>query len=596
MPRKKISNSLKSIGVIEVADKGNAKELLFDPAKMPANVRKSIAAIGSAELLNKANASSRLYNDPFNPSLYEGEGRIANASIHEKIKIAQQYFKSDPLVGKIIEIMKSFANDGFKNEHPDPEIKKWYDDWCQAVEIDLVLDWIFLELFKTGNVTVYRELVPYKNGMFKFGAPEYFTNAAAKKEWSRKQIPIAFTVIDPTTVYADESHNNPFKDKFFISEDQVTIEASKSDPNTFTVKNGVTESVKKILKQDTAPLSSKKYQRILRMRQPYESYGSILMERAFNAIYEKNKMRQIDLDTMNSSLNQIIKVTVGSDEFPATPRQLKAVAQAFQNVGKSQIIFWNHTLKVEAIKNETKLIDEARYARVDADIRNAFGISEILLGGGGSKTNFATSYLSLKAFLTNLIDARKTVLRWLDLQYKDIAESVGFSSYPKPTFNMLSLTDEIAEKQIVMQLVDRGIISYETAQSTLGFDPKIELERRRREIPLVSEGVLGFIGSPYHQAVEEGIVNTDEESDKNVKKEDGQTVDNSDKKTNQKNRNLNKAKDPSVALPMKGDEGRPKGPGKRMPDRKSAKAEQIIEEDEKIMESLSQKRLRENQE
>jgi hypothetical protein len=313
------------------------------------------------------------------------------------------------------------------------------------------------------------------------------------------------------------------------------------------------------------------------------------MERAFNALYEKNKLRQIDLDTMNSAITQLIKVTVGSDEYPATPRQVKAVTNAFQNVGKSQMIFWNHTLEIEAVKLETKLIDESKYNRIDTDIRNAFGISEILLGGGNAKTNFATSYLSLKAFITNIIDARKSIERWLTIQYKDIAKVVGFKEIPTPTFNPLSLTDEIAEKQLLMQLVDRGIISYETAQLQLGFDPSIERDRRESEKPLVEEGILGFMGNPYMQADVNKIVNTDEKSDKNVQKEDKQTVDNSDKKENQKNRAHNKAIDPSKKI---GDEGRPKTPkGKSMPRRKVRGTASIIEEDNAmIRESLDLRR------
>lgn len=570
MPRKKISSELKAMGAVDVKKLGNSTEIYIDPSKANAAAKKTIAALGFSEQLTKSNATTSLYNDPFQAEMYEGPGRIAMASTHEKIKLAQKYFSSDPLVGKIIEIMKSFANEGFRNEDHDIERKKWFDDWCQAVEMDTVLDWIFLEIFKTGNVITYREMVPYKKGMFKFGAPEYWAESAKKNEWSRSQIPIAYTVLDPSTVYTDESVNNPFKDVLYKG-GQISVPATKADPNSYNVNGGVSPELSQLMKDATnIPLSSTKYQRILRMRQPYEPYGSILMARAFNALYEKNKMRQIDLDIMNSSMTQIIKVTVGNDDFPATPRQIKAVAQAFQNVGKSQIIFWNHTLKIEAVKSETKLLDEARYARIDADIRNAFGISEILLGGGGSKTNFATSYLSLKAFATNLMDARKLVVKWVELQYKDIAEAAGFDGYPRPTFSSLALTDEIAEKQIIMQLVDRGIISYETAQNELGYDSAVEVSRRRSEIPLIQEGVIGMVGSPYQQTAD-GITDTPKETGKLVKKEDGQTVDNMDKKTNQQNRQHNKSKDPSVQIPMKGDEGRPTGPGKKIPDRNPAK-------------------------
>ncbi len=319
-------------------------------------------------------------------------------------------------------------------------------------------------------------------------------------------------------------------------------------------------------------LSEKQVSRILRMRQPYEQYGCVLMERAFSALYEKNKMRQMDMAIVNSNINQLIKVTVGNDDYPATPAQLAKLAAQFQNAGKSQTIFWNHTLSIELIQADLSALSNAKYDRVNEDIRNAFGISEILVGGGSSKTNFATGYLSLKAFLTNLIEARKDVERWLKLQYKDVANALGLDSIPEPTFNPLSLTDEIAEKQMFMQLVDRGIISYQTAQSRLGFDPNAEIARRKQEQPLIEEGVLGFVGNPFQQVAAQDIIDKKEEKDALVATQDKKKPDNSDQKANQKNRARKGASNPSVSVPKSGLDGRPKTPKGNYPEkRKTAK-------------------------
>ncbi len=555
--------------MFDMKKNGNQVELLFDPSKMSAKTRATIAPGLTGA------AGSTLYNNPFDASFFTKPYNYLSSSPHEKIKMAMMAFNTDPLVGKIIELMKTFSKEGFKNECSDPKIKAWFDKWCDDVDIELVIGWMFLEYYRSGNVVTVRKLAPYKERNDGF-APEYAyssreqAQAAAKKMYSKKSIPIAYTVLNPLTVHV--TNVNAYKDNLFVKVNESVDLKSENDSYSIMLNEMPKDFGEIAKKAGIIPLSEKNTKRILRMRQPYEAYGSVMMERAFNAIYEKNKLRQMDMSMVNSAINQIIKVTVGNDEFPATPKQIKNLAVAFQNAGKGQAIFWNHTLQIDVIRPDTTVLNNQKYERVNEDIRNAFGISEILTGGGSSKTNFATAYLSLKAFMANLTEGRDDILRWLISEYKDIAQAMGFSTYPTPSFNPLSLTDEIAEKQLIMQALDRGIISYATAQSRLGYDPKIERDRRKKEQPDIEAGVLGFLGNPFQQqALNKEAVDTPEEGRKNIEKEDKKDPDTRDEKANQTNRRPNKSGSPN-GIPNKGAEGRPRTPrGKKMANRKTAK-------------------------
>lgn len=580
----------KSMGAISVRKEGNKAELLFDAAKMPKNVRDAIAPGFAASSASTSNIS----NNPFDATFFMQPYNYLKAAPHEKIRMAMQYFKVDPLVGKIIELMATFSKEGFKNECEDPKIKEWFDNWCDFVDIELMFKWIFLEYYRSGNVTTMRTLAPYNEDKFKLCAPEYAygsnkeinlsklqeltkeiykANGAAKKTYSKKSIPVGYTVLNPLTVHV--SNINGYKDDLFIRENEE-VEVFENIGIYKLMLQELPKDLGEVAKKaGVIPLSDKNVRRILRMRQPYEPYGEVMMERAFNAIFEKNKLRQLDMSMVNSAINQIIKVTVGNDQYPATKRSMENVAKAFAGAGKGQAIFWNHTLEIEVIKPDTQVLNVQKYERVNEDIRNAFGISEILTGGGNSKTNFATAYLSLKAFITNLTEGRNDVVRWIVQEYKDIAQAMDFKTYPTPSFNPLSLTDEIAEKQLIMQALDRGIISYESAQSRLGYDPRIERDRREKEIPDVEAGVLGMIGSPYQQAV----VDTPKETKKEVSKSDKKKIDTTDEKVNQKNREKNKSGSPQ-GVPNKGADGRPNTPKGNYP--KNRKVAKIKGQAEKI--------------
>jgi hypothetical protein len=53
---------------------------------------------------------------------------------------------------------------------------------------------------------------------------------------------------------------------------------------------------------------------------------------------------------------------------------------------------------------------------------------------------------------------------------------------------------------ILSQLVDRRMLSYQTALEELGFDYPNELANMETEFDLVEKGIFGIIGSPWQQA------------------------------------------------------------------------------------------------
>ena len=569
----KDSKLMKSIGVTEMKQNGGRVELMIDPSKLSPERRRNLGAGLAA--LSKASAGS-MGSNPFAPNLSNHDSYATKMNIHQKMQLANAWYDKDPLVGKTIELMKTLACEDFKNECSDPKIKKFYDEWYDRVDMDMVLGWIFLEYFRTGNVPIMRELVPYNKKEFGFPeTPPYSTGggeldsaeAAKKNDYSKKMIPGAYTVINPLFVVVDTI--NPYGDSLSMNLDR-NQKFELTDPNevhSIMVRRMPSDLKERAVKESRVPLSQDKVKRILRMRQPYEPYGKIIMERAFDALYLKAKMREMDLAMINSVISQVVKVTIGNDAYPATQAQLKKLAEAWQNVGKSQMIFWNHTLEVEIITPKQDILNQSKYSTVDNDIRDAFGLSAILTNNGASAqhANFATSYLSLKVFIANLKEARKDVLRWMRGEYEDIAKAMGFKEYPNPMFGQLTLTDETSEKQIIMQLVDRGIISYETAQSRLGYDSQVEIDRRTREKPLRDNGVLGIVGNPFQQPGGGGGAGT---KDKPVKTQTKQGQDPKEPRAGESPNGLGKSPGP----PKSGMEGRPQTPKGNYPKtRKTAK-------------------------
>lgn len=396
-------------------------------------------------------------------------------SVYDDIKDAIRYFYTDPLVGKTIELMVTLSNDGFRNDCPDQEVKEWFDDWGRQIHLDQIMSWIFMEYYRSANVVIARQLIDYMP-------------ADKRKTTKRGQIPGNYTVLNPLSV--DVSGSSYFgSEKLWLKvDDHGKMEEILKNPDIKALEELFNMRGSKGQK-DRLLLNPENVKRILRMAQPYELMARPMIKRALKDLFLKQKLKQMDLSTINGVINQIIKVTIGDENHIATANKLRKLAQIFRNPSKTMTLVWDHTLNIEVVRpGDPKWLTKDKFDSVNDNIRSAFGISDALTGTGGSTSSGSNQYLSIKGFVGNLIEARKAVSRWLYDEYRFIGQELGFKTIPIPSFNPLSLADEIREKQIIAALVDKGVISYRTAQEYLGYDPDTELARKKEEKPLIDAG------------------------------------------------------------------------------------------------------------
>ncbi|MCG8408133.1 MAG: hypothetical protein MI923_23285, partial [Phycisphaerales bacterium] len=138
-----------------------------------------------------------------------------------------------------------------------------------------------------------------------------------------------------------------------------------------------------------------------------------------------------------------------------------------------------------------------KFKQVNDDLSQAFGITRALLDGQVTGNGKAIE-VATKAFTEEINYARRCVTRWINHEYEEVALAMGFERYPRVRFDDLALKDEIMLMSVVQGMIDRRIISYETGIEKLGFDFNNELANMIQEKPLVQDGVIGIIGSPYN--------------------------------------------------------------------------------------------------
>jgi hypothetical protein len=534
---------------IEVDEKNGRSTFFVNPTE---KVLATLPPEKAVNLHSAAEVASTLRRDVIDRSVLDLiKKSVSEEDPHEIFKRSIKYYYEGDYYGSHIDILTNFSSKGFENDIDDDSIKAFYDTWNFDVNFKQVIDWIFFDLFRVGMVRTYKIIGKYEPGVSylspipgakkakgdlkamteraarihqkrlqkledklstldgrkKADRDVYQELSAKKKVWSKGFMPIAYTVLNPLLVEidgsllfdktkvtlkpSDELKKLLKKPVAELTEDEKLI--IKLLPSDF--KAGVEEGGGVVL--DPLFVGSIDYR-----KQPYERYPKPRGVKVFDSLEYKNSLREADLSTLDGISNYILKITVGTDAFPATDQaQLEAVAQLFNTTSKSFDVVWNHTLEVEKIVSPEieAVLGQDKYAQVNEDISGGLAFSRALVDGI-TDVQQAEAGLIVKTVIEEVNYAREQVERWIYNEYRQIAEAMGFDRFPKVRWDNTVLRDIILYMSTISQLVDRRMLSYETALEQLGFDYANEFNNMENELPSVLDGVLGILGSPFQQS------------------------------------------------------------------------------------------------
>lgn len=500
---------------------------------------------GSASIYFELAEGSVVRRDDFNTVTWDNDtanwgGESVPSDAKEQIKKAVKYFTSEPIVFKSINLLAQLANDSFKIQCEDADTETFYTQWWKDIGGDDFLSWFFLEFFRSGNVPIFKTLIPYVPQNYDPDTPpstarktkevakqsieakKNFENAiknldsvrlayskgkvnkkmvmdaektyaAMQKTWQTKAIPGAYTILNPLSIKIEGPSDLPWLrlPKLMINDE---IKKAIKNPSK-EVKDIVSYIPKEVVSEikkgnDSVLLPDYLCTIVTKDKQPYEVWATPLCTSAFDALDFKKELRTMDKHTVRGVRNRILKVTIGNNEFPVLDNTaLKQLAKEFNNPSRNLTIFWNHTLSIEYVEPDLDSLKVDKYEPVMEEIRTCFGIAKVLTGNDGN--SLGNNVLNLKGLVEVLSEAQKKFLTWFHQEAKRVSEATAMPKIPEATFGQLNLKDENEYIRVLSTLVDRQIISYETMVDTLGYHFPKEIDRLKKEKELRdTEGIL----------------------------------------------------------------------------------------------------------
>lgn len=436
-----------------------------------------------------------------NSNVLENRTHVA----HSKMALAAEAYRGFGVIKNVIDLMCNFASEGITIQHKRPAIRKFYQRWAEIVDLPGRVKDILRQYYKFGNVFIYTTYGTIDEKAYqrmrsargiKVKADTMDPNMVdrvedaeeeADKPISERLIPWRYTLLNPFQMHLDGEHffgETKWKFKLDYTTKVDTATQAESPYIYDDTKVNLPKEFKDAIKDKSGyvVLDQKRLWTMHYMKDDHEDWADPLIWPVIGDVIYKNKLRAMDISVCESAISAVTIFKLGNlkEGFIAPPEHFRKFAEMLRTPTHAMTMVWNDAIDVvSSYPPVEKILGVQKYEAVDADILKGLGIPEILMGGKGG--NFSNSFVSVRTLLERLEEGRAEVLKWINKQLRLIATIMGHRDIPTVVFGQMSLRDENAEKQLILGLLDRGVISIEAVHEIFGQNFEIERERLKNE-------------------------------------------------------------------------------------------------------------------
>ena len=411
------------------------------------------------------------------------------------IRRAEDIYQRVGLVKNVIDLMGDFAVQGIRLVHKNKRIERFYRKWFQKVKGKDRSERFLNNLYKTGNVVINRQ-----TGKLNLKTTEKLYRAVATPDlqisdldienMEKKEIPWKYTFMDPVFVEVSAGSLSSF-----VSEKQYELVLPAdlrkiiNNPKTNAEKEIIGKLPPAIIEaaktRKPYPLDKEKTLVFHYKKDDWQTWAFPMIYAIMDDITVIEKLKLADMAALDGAISNIRIFKLGSLEHKIAPTKA-ATAKLAQilgnNVGGGTMdLVWGPDIElIESKTNVHNFLGEGKYIPHLNSVYAGLGIPPTLTGtfGAAGTTN---NFISLKTLTQRLQYGRDILVEFWEKEIALVQKSMGFKYAAKIEFDRMDLSNEDAEKALLVQLADRNLISDELLQSRFGFDPDMERSRLNRE-------------------------------------------------------------------------------------------------------------------
>lgn len=399
------------------------------------------------------------------------------------IKMCMEAYDKVGIVRNVIDLMGDFASQGIVLVHPNKAIERFYRAWFDQINGSERSERFLNYLYRAGNVIVRRKTAKInktKEQALKRAAAADLNPEDVKV--AKREIPWKYEFLNPLAV--DYKQIGIGKYELIMNLTNSTYQGLMAGPNKTIVSEDLRQKLADGNRQ--IPLDPDKVKVFNYKKDDWLLWANPMIYAILDDIMMLEKMKLADLAALDGAISNIRLWTVGDLDHKIAPK--KAIIDRLRDILASNVgggtmdLVWGPELKFQESNSQVyRFLGSEKYQPVLTSIYAGLGIPPTLTGIAGSSGGYSNNYVSLKTLIERLEYGRIILAQFWEEEIKIVQKAMGFKSPAQIHFDSIILSDEAAMKNLMVQLVDRDLISQETLLERFGEIPEIEKIRIRRE-------------------------------------------------------------------------------------------------------------------
>lgn len=431
------------------------------------------------------------------------------------------------IVKNVIDLMGDFASQGITLNHPNKEVERFYRKWWSKINGAERSERFLNMLYRCGNVIVHKRYgkVTKKNQREMSKAQEELVQYQSQNV-TKKLIPLRYDFLNPLQIEVDGGYAGAFSgEKVFKMKITNSVRKSfeKNGKYIERLPNPIKQAVKN--QENYVFFDKDSIEVFYYKKDDWELWANPMVNAIIDDIMMLEKMKLADMSALDGAISNIRLWRLGNLEHKILPN--KGAIDKLRNILASNVgggtmdLVWGPEIDFKESNTQIyKFLGTEKYQPVLNSIYAGLGIPPTLTGLAGQSGGFTNNFISLKTLIERLEYGRDLLQRFWEKEIEYIQKSMGFKKPATIHFAHMILSDEAAEKNLLIQLADRDIISVETIRDRFGElhdieDSRIKTEGRKRNKrnmpPKADPFHNGNIESEYRKiALQKGEIGIDD--------------------------------------------------------------------------------------
>ena len=444
------------------------------------------------------------------------------------IKMCMDAYSKVGIIRNTLDLMGDFGSQGINVVHPNKSAEKIFKQWFKKCNGKERSERFLNTLYRCGNVIVYRSSANVTPELSKYMKSVANDIKVEVPNMTKNVIPWRYNFFNPLNVDLKDGAMNLFMGrKSYNLSSNIFNDKFKNGNIPPNILETLPPKVKRAIQrgEKAIPLEEERLQVFHNKNDDWQMRPNPMIFAILDDIIMLQKMRLGDLFALDGAISNIRLWTLGNLDHKILPNRaainkLRDILASNVGGGTMELVWGPELTYTESNSQVYKFLGSEKYQSVLNSIYAGLGVPPTLTGMAGNGGGFTNNFISLKTLVERLQYGRSLLTQFWQHEIELVRKAMGFRYPAEIHYDQMSLADDAAEKNLLIQLADRDIISHETVLERFKELPNVEKIRLKREYKDRGADNTPDKASPFHNPNQkQEMEKMEKQSELNEKKE-----------------------------------------------------------------------------